>query len=82
MALEGQMLKLVEVAVQQKERMDDLHSMISALSPTQEVKKEDYERLVARSTKEAESLGVTARDVRKATDSLPTKRAKKEEPSS
>lgn len=77
MVLEGQMLKLVEVAVQQKERMDDLHSMISALSPTQEVKKEDYERLVARSTKEAESL-------KKASDSLPTstnKRAKKEESS-
>lgn len=72
MVLEGQMLKLVEVAVQQKERMDDLHSMISAISPGLEVKKEDYERLVARSTKEAESL-------KKASDSLPTKRAKKEE---
>lgn len=61
--------------VDQKEKMCDLHSMISALSPTQEIKKEDYERMVARSAKEAESL-------KKASDSLPTKRAKKEEPSS
>ncbi len=54
--------------------------MISALSPTQEVKKEDYDRMVVRSTKEAESL-------KKASDSLPTtttatsKRAPKKEES-
>lgn len=56
-------------------KLDDLHSMLSALSPTQEIKKEDYDRLVARSAKEAETL-------KKASDSLPTpKRAKKEESS-
>jgi len=70
--------RIVDVMQEQKEKMDDLHSMISALSPSQEVKKEDYDRLVARSAKEAESL-------KKASDSLPTpsnKRVKKDEASS
>lgn len=47
--------RVVDVMLEQKENMDDIRSMISAISPSQEIAKEDYDRAVASSLK-AESV--------------------------